>query len=69
MRDVNVIWRFFIDGQQRWKWQQLSVDRSVVAESARGYKDYETCLANAQVQGHEYLPAKGRRVQARRHRF
>jgi len=66
---VNVIWRFYMDGQQRWKWQQLSVDRSVVAESARAYKDYEACLANAQVQGHEYLPAKGKRVQARRHRF
>lgn len=66
---VNVIWRFYMDGQQRWKWQQLSVDRSVVAESTRGYKDYETCLANASGQGHEYLPAKGKRVQARRHRF
>ena len=66
---MNVIWRFYVDGQQRWKWQQLSADRSVVAESAKGYKDYESCLANAQGQGHEHSPSIGRRVQVSRHRF
>lgn len=66
---MNVIWRFYVDGQQRWKWQQLSADRSVVAESAKAYKDYESCLANAQGQGHEHLPSIGRRVQVSRHRF
>ena len=66
---MNVIWRFFMDEQQRWKWQQLSVDRSVLAESEKGYKDYESCLANAEGHGHVYMPSKGIRVQARPHRF
>lgn len=66
---MNVIWRFYLNEQQRWKWQQLAVDRSVVAESAKAFKEYEACLANAQGQGHEYLPSQGMRVQARPHRF
>ncbi|MGZ5233225.1 MAG: hypothetical protein ACXWC3_24665, partial [Burkholderiales bacterium] len=30
---MQVTWRFFIGEDMRWRWQQLSTDRSVVAES------------------------------------
>jgi hypothetical protein len=66
---MNVIWRFYLDENQRWKWQQLSADRTVVAESSSGFKEYEACLASAKSKGHVYLPAQGSRVQARPHRF
>ena len=66
---MNVIWRFYLDENSRWKWQQLSADRSVVAESTTGFKEYEACLANAKSEGHVYLPSQGMRVQARPHRF
>ena len=66
---MNVIWRFYLDENSRWKWQQLSADRTVVAESSAGFKEYEACLASAKAKGHVYMPAQGMRVQVRPHRF
>ena len=66
---MNVIWRFFLDQNNRWKWQQLSTDRTVVAESPTAYKEYEACLASAKARGHVYMPAQGARFQIRPHRF
>ena len=38
---MNVIWRFYLDHNHRWKWQRMSADRTVIAESAAAYKEYE----------------------------
>src|SRR5687767_6308401 len=38
---MRVIWRFFVGEDMRWRWQQLSVDRAVVAESRSSYEKYE----------------------------
>ncbi len=63
---MNVVWRFFQDEQQHWKWQQLSSDKSVVGESKAGYSDYEACLADARDHGHNFLPAQAARGKSRR---
>jgi hypothetical protein len=55
----------------RWRWQQLSVDRAVVAESRTSYEKYERCLAAAQAKGYIFeaaqprLPRPGNRTYSR----
>jgi hypothetical protein len=57
---MNLIWRFYSDSDHRWRWQRLSVDKSVVDESRAGYKEYESCLANAREQGYVFfIPITG----------
>lgn len=55
---MNLIWRFYVDERHQWRWQQLAVNRSVVAESAGSYKAYEACIANAAEQGYVFVTAK-----------
>jgi len=62
---MNVIWRFYRDQNQRWKWQRLSVDRAVLAESASAYKEYDSCLADAQKSGHDYQPSQAKLIRGR----
>jgi len=61
---MNSIWRFYQDPNHKWKWQRLSVDRTVVAESSSAYKEYEKCLANAQEEGYSFHPAQAKLVKA-----
>jgi hypothetical protein len=53
-KDMNVIWRFYRGEDREWRWQQISIARGVVADSASGYPDYENCLADAREQGYVY---------------
>jgi hypothetical protein len=68
---MQVTWRFFIGEDMRWRWQQLSVDRAVVAESRASYEKYERCLAAAQQKGYIFeaaqdrLPRPGNRIYSR----
>ena len=57
---VNLIWRFYTDGNQRWKWQQLSVGREVITESVVGYQEYEGCVADAKSKGYVFHPSRAR---------
>src|SRR5438105_3867272 len=47
----------------RWRWQQLTVDRTVVAESRSSYDKYERCVAVAQRlhRDHDVLGGRARR--------
>ena len=54
----NLIWRFYADGNRKWKWQHLSVHGEVIAQSAGSFKDYESCLANAKENGHMFEPSQ-----------
>jgi hypothetical protein len=54
---MNIIWRFYRDPDHRWKWQRLTADRTVVAESSAAYKEYEGCLADAHANGHVFHPS------------
>lgn len=68
---MRVIWRFYVGEDARWRWQQLSVDRAVVAESRSSYEKYERCLAAAQAKGYIFeaaqprLPRPGNRIYSR----
>jgi len=57
---VNLIWRFYTDDYQRWKWQQLSVSREVITESSTAYKEYEGCVADAKSKGYVFHPSQAR---------
>jgi len=60
---MNLIWRFYLDQKQQWRWQRLSVSLGVVAESPAAYKEYEGCVANAQAQGYVFQPPLSTRIQ------
>jgi hypothetical protein len=62
---MNVIWRFYLDPHQLWRWQQLLMSSDVVAASAKGFKEYQDCVENAQVQGYDFQPSKTTQVTAR----
>lgn len=62
---MNVIWRFYMDDGQRWNWQQIGAGQEVLAESSKGYTNYEACMANAKARGYVFLPAQGKRSPGR----
>ena len=55
---MNFIWRFYRDQERLWRWQRLSTDKSVIAESQAAYNEYEGCLASAQQEGYIFEPAQ-----------
>lgn len=59
---MNLIWRFYTDQDQRWRWQHLAVDRTVIEESRTAYKVYEECLADARDKGYVFQPSQARLV-------
>jgi hypothetical protein len=59
---MNFVWRFYMDPEHRWRWQRLSSDRSVLAESPAGYKEYEGCMANARDEGYVFHPPQARLI-------
>ena len=64
---VNLIWRFFMDQDRKWKWQRLSFSHAVVEESAVGYSDYDGCVADATSRGYTILPPLSTRPAATPH--
>jgi hypothetical protein len=52
------IWRFFVDADGHWRWQQLALDKTIVEESAVSYSDYHECLAAARANGYIHEPAQ-----------
>lgn len=65
---MNLVWRFYMDQAHRWRWQHLAIDRTVVAESAKGFGDYEDCLTDAKNSGYVFHPSHARLVQGGRSR-
>jgi hypothetical protein len=57
-REMNMIWRFYVDERHLWRWQQLSVNRAVIAESPGAFDAYVACLENAAEQGYVFVAAK-----------
>jgi len=62
---MNTIWRFYVDENRQWRWQQLAVNRDVISESAGAFSAYEACLAGAQEQGYVYAPATQKPLKAK----
>lgn len=57
---MNLVWRFYVDQEGQWRWQQVAVDRSVVADSPRSFKVYDECLADAERRGYKFSPSQAR---------
>jgi hypothetical protein len=62
---MNLIWRFYLDPNQLWRWQHLAFNQTVVAQSRKGYNEYEHCLKNAQAHGYIFLPSQTARATVR----
>ena len=50
--EESVVWRFYTDPEQHWKWQRLSVWGEVISESTTSHQNYEGCLTDAQGSGY-----------------
>ena len=59
---MRVIWRFFVADDTQWRWQQLSDDRTVIAQSSASYPTYDSCVAAARANGYVFETAQGRMV-------
>ena len=57
---TNTVWRFYTDHSHRWKWQCLSVNREVLAESRSAFKDYEECMTDAKDKGYVFQPSQAK---------
>jgi hypothetical protein len=66
---VSLVWRFYMDADQQWRWQHLTVEGAVVSESGTGHAEYESCLADARENGHLFEPAQPKASSAARHYF
>lgn len=52
------IWRFFKDGEAGWKWQRLSINKVVMAESRTCFAEYADCVADATQRGYRAQPSQ-----------
>lgn len=57
---MGCIWRFYADEHREWRWQQLTTDRTVIAESRASYKKYEACVVDAESKGYVVQPVQPR---------
>ena len=58
---MNLTWRFYLGPDHEWRWQVLAFDQTVVEASEGGYKEYESCLANAEQHGYHFSPSQSTR--------
>jgi hypothetical protein len=52
------IWRFFRDGEAGWKWQRLSINKVVMAESRATFAEYDECVQDAIQKGYQHQPSQ-----------
>ncbi len=57
----NIIWRFYADRNQQWRWQRLSIHGDVISQSARSYRDFDGCVTDAEASGYMFRPAQPRK--------
>ena len=57
----NIIWRFYADRNQQWRWQRLSVQGDVISQSVRSYRDFDGCVSDAETSGYMFRPAQPRK--------
>ncbi len=55
---MSTIWRFYKDPDRQWRWQSLTIDRTVIAESRTSHKHYDDCVADAQGKGYILQPSQ-----------
>ncbi|MCC6209205.1 MAG: hypothetical protein IT488_13805 [Gammaproteobacteria bacterium] len=55
---MNPVWRFYVDEKHQWRWQHLGIDHAVVAESRKGYAEYDGCMDDARRRGYQFQPSQ-----------
>jgi hypothetical protein len=55
--DQVVKWRFHRAADQRWRWQKIAANQTVIAESRASFASYGECVADAGAEGYEALPS------------
>jgi hypothetical protein len=59
---MNKVWRFFSDGNHKWRWELRRCDNTVVKASGAGFKEYEACVKNAEENGYRFSPSRSTRA-------
>ncbi|MBI4193659.1 MAG: hypothetical protein HY526_01130 [Betaproteobacteria bacterium] len=59
---MSSVWRFYKDQDRHWRWQRLSIDRAVIAESRAAHKNYDDCVADATGKGYVHQPSQPRLI-------
>ena len=54
----RIIWRFYADPEGRWRWQQVSDERVLLAESRNSYASYDDVMHAARAAGYVYEAAQ-----------
>lgn len=62
---MSSIWRFYKDQDRQWRWQCLTIDRTVIAESRAAHKQYDECIADAQGKGYVPAPSQPKLIRKR----
>ncbi len=52
------IWRFFRETEGGWKWQRLSINKVVMAESRVTFAEYAACVEDATQRGYQPQPSQ-----------
>jgi hypothetical protein len=56
--DEQVVkWRFHRATDQRWRWQKITADHVVIAESLTSFAAYSDCVADASSRGYKPPPS------------
>ena len=50
-------WRFHRGVDDKWRWQKMSADNTVIADSGSGFETYEQCVRDAAAAGYRDPPA------------
>jgi hypothetical protein len=50
-----------LGSDHKWRWELLAFDQTVLKASAGKYKEYETCLADAEEHGYHFSPSRSTR--------
>ena len=56
----HTVWRFYAEADH-WKWQCVSVQGEVIAQSAGSYGSYDQCVADAEGNGYLFRPSQTRK--------
>jgi len=60
--NMNSVWRIYRDEDHWWRWQRVSTDRVVLAQSRTRFSEYDRCLADAESNGYLFQPSQSKRV-------
>jgi len=63
VQKANFVWRFYVDTDGAWRWQQLGTDSKLLGESPASHTTYEYCVADAEVHGYRFAPSQAKIAQ------